>query len=300
MIILDIHAAQSPTLPDILSQGLDERFGILCQRVDASPMSAFTALTIAGILKKQTVSAIVCRRRKDLLGALDASKLIKSETSKPTVVFAPQTESELAEKLTKSTLKAVDAIVVPTPQDMNRYLTVKEKITVIEPTYNIDNKIDYNRGNHHPLTISWIGPIVEHQRLDNLIKTTPKDININVYGTGEARYIMPIVKAARYIPDLHITWFGDEYSLSDAISATDIAVKTTRIPDPIQTQLYALGIPVIDTADIAILNTLYAERQQNNEVLDQMSEQSLIHYKTHLEPRFHVEQWYNLLCALRN
>lgn len=300
MIIIDIHANESPTLPDILSHGLTECFGIVCQPVKASSISAFTSLTIAGMLKKQTVSAIVCQRRKDLLGALDANKLIKKDNTPPKVIYVPQTETELGEKLTKSTLAALNAIVVPTPNDIERYASVAQKVTVIEPTYNIEKPIQQQKTEKSKITVSWIGPITEYHRLEKLIEATPKGININVYGTGEARYIMPIVKAARYMPELNITWYGDEYTLSDAISATDIAVKTTRIPNPIQTQMHAMGIPVIDTSDSKETQRLLSDIQQNSDTLFKISEDSSRYYIDHLHPRFHVEQWYNLLTTLRN
>ena len=134
MLIIDIHANESPTLPECVSHELQHRYGVECLSVDASSVSSFTSMRIAAVLKEHDVEAILCHRRKDLVGAVDAGKLIGNRRQRPYIIYVPATEDDLTEKLTKSLLSSIDALVVPTEADKERVAVPYEKIFVIEPS----------------------------------------------------------------------------------------------------------------------------------------------------------------------
>lgn len=299
MNIIDIRANLSPTLIDEVCISLRNNFGIECHHVDASAMSAFTSLSVAAEIKKTNADAIICHRRKDLVGAIDALKLARRNDLNTKVIYAPQTEDALAEKLTKTTLNAVDIIVVPTPEDLSRKNFDGSKTTLIEPTAIVNPLTSpAHVSDTDTINITWLGPIVEHERLQNLINVTPSGFAIHVYGSGSARYIMPLIKGARHMDNLQITWHGDEYSDPDAIANSHLAVATTRIPSANDIRLRACSIPVLDATNTENLAQTLAKIAAEPQLLQSLSNDAKAEYDTRFSLCFHVEQWNNLLTAI--
>ena len=301
MLIIDIHANESPTLPECVSHELQHRYGVECLSVDASSVSSFTSMRIATVLKEHDVEAILCHRRKDLVGAVDAGKLIGNRRQRPYIIYVPQTEEALTEKLTKSTLAAVDAVVVSTESDKSRTNLPAGKIHVIEPS---ERAAQHNRPSPESerLTISWIGAIDDAERLDALVNTVhttaPDAYSVHVFGTGSARFVMPIVRGARSMDGVDLTWHGTEYPHEEAFAATDVAVATSRIPTREHIQLLAAGIPVLEStaADFADkLTAIAADRSR----LKQLDNEALNTYDSRFSPAVAADNWMGLLTTLR-
>lgn len=315
MIIIDIHAKETPTLAECVSQELQQRHGVECLRVDASAVSSFTSLRIAAVLKEHDADAIVCHRRKDLVGAADAGKLTGRGGRRPLIIYVPATEDDLTEKLTKSLLSSIDALVVPTEADKERVAVPYEKIFVIEPSAwaaeqnSKDSEDTEKELGKEPakapkkLRISWLGAINEAERLDALVNavhtTAPQAYAVHVYGTGSARFVMPVVRGARYMDGLDITWHGKEYTDTEAIASTDVAIATSHIPTREHLQLLAAGVAVLDSTapDFAEKLTAIAA---DPALLTQMSADALADYNARFTPAVAAEKWTALLNTLRS
>ena len=304
MQIIDIHANQSPTPLPQVSDKLKELYGIECHGVDASALSAFTALNIATKLKDVPAEAIICHRRKDLVAAIDSLRLRGIKKGSVKIIYAPADEKSLDEKLTSATLKATDIIVVPTKADTLNQNFSGANIIVIEPTAPLgeETPVSVPQTGHSHLNITWLGPINEYQRLQNLVNAVHAlgpDFHINVYGTGPARTTMPIVKGSRYMDGLNITWHGEEFDTDTAIADSDIAVATTRIPSQQDIRLRACSVPVLNSENQDALISELSGIQKDRSILATLKKQARTEYETRFALSFHVEQWMKLLSSIR-
>lgn len=309
MQIIDISAKGLPTL-DVATMGmLKDNYGIETHQIEASVLSALTSMRVASALKKTNAEIVVCRRRKDAVGAVDARRLAETGCT-PVIVYAPQTEEELSDKLPPATVAGLAAIVVPTASDAVRPHLKGEKTMVIEPggegdTKNSADCVTTNGlcSRSTPLRISWFGPIEEYTRLENAVAAvgqTGKGVfALHVYGTGPARSVMPIVKGARHMEHLDITWHGDEDVTDQELCSTDLAIATTRIPNATDIRLRSMGIAVLDAGDAGSLARTLKTVAADEGVLASLSETALTEYKTRFSLRFHVEQWRNLIFSIR-
>lgn len=320
MQIIDISANGLTTLDVATMAMLKDDYGIETHHIEASVLSALTSMRVASALKKTNAEVVVCRRRKDAVGAVDARRLADTGCT-PVIVYAPQTEEELSDKLPPATVAGLAAIVVPTASDGARPHLKGEKTVVIEPggERNTKNSNPGGEGNTKngnecvttndvrirstPLRISWFGPIEEYTRLENAVAAvgqTGKGVfALHVYGTGPARSVMPIVKGARHMEHLDIIWHGDEEVTDQELSSTDLAIATTRIPNATDIRLRSMGIPVLDAGDAGILARTLKTVAADGSVPATLSETALTEYNTRFSLRFHVEQWRNLIFSIR-
>ena len=305
MQIIDITANGLPSLDVATVAMLKEDYGIEIYQVEASVLSALTSMRVASALKKANAGIVVCRRRKDAVGAVDARRLAQTANG-VSIVYAPQTEEELSDKLPPATIAGLDAIVVPTASDAVRPHLQGEKTTVIEPGAAKGADVHNPRATAEetsPLRISWFGPIEEYTLLENAVtavgQTGKGAFALHVYGTGPARSVMPIVKGARHMEHLDITWHGDEEVTDHELCSTDLAIATTRIPNATDIRLRSIGVPVLDATDAHILGETLKTVGADRSLLSGLTEKALKEYNTRFSLRFHVEQWRNLIFSVR-
>ena len=308
MTIVDVQKGQR-RLDELTVSGL-QGFGIETRAEQSAAISPLTSMRVASAVKASKAEVVIVHRAKDAVAAVSARKLL--DASLPySIIYMPLTIEDNDARIPDETLDGISTIVVAAPtladtvcwRDKGDHAPAgisRIPLTVIEPTAPSKNITSLPFAT--PLKLGWIGPIEESDRLKKTVEACEqigKDhVELLVYGSGHARDVMPIVKGARHMPDLSVTWFGDDILADKAVTQVHALVRTSTIITPTEIQTLESGIPVLDSIDTESLASAISSLTDSV----QYSEASKIArqtYKSQYAPCFHVEQLYKLITSLR-
>ncbi len=235
--------------------GLLEQAGIVTRFVTPSSMSFLTSMRIATECKKTVPDAVVCHRLKDAVGAISARELVKSRNGNFRIVYLVNPKDPLPKRISPAIQSGIDCWVFPDINSRNRYSTllslgtdnsaILEPTTIAAPIESIDNDRKI---------IVRVGPIDDTTTLadtiDVMLDRLPSaEYELRVLGTGQARYVMPLVKRAR-ANGLNITWLGEEYDLEKELAAAGaILVADRNLLSAVELRAMANELPILSTKD---------------------------------------------------
>lgn len=155
----------------------------------------------------------------------------------------------------------IDLIVFPFNSAADRFRRVCEyvsdsKLSVIFPGVPSPSKVDSSISQSiSQLNMVFLGEIVPQSGLNNLISSLeylpPLPYHLTVVGTGQGRYVMPILRHSRSTGlDRNITWSGDDHGFAKLLAQSNIGIVPSSAPcDDYLSILIMLsyGLPVMTT-----------------------------------------------------
>lgn len=298
MQIIDITSKHGQTISPKIADALSQLHNVTILPVASSSVSAFSSMRITSALKKFPAEIIVTHTVKDATAAVSARKIATDGVAGFRIILFIDNHTAMPKGLARDILDNIDAWVFSDGQTLRRWSTLRgidtARLHLIPPTTDFDVPADPRpRVPHSPLRISWVGPINNTARLEQLLRTCTSlpagTYTLHVYGTGKARYVMPLLDRAQEMQNLSVEWHGDNYSLEKI---------------PAETDLHFPSEPFIENTDVFMMShalPLFSPENFNAAINDytSLSAKALSEYNAAYSPCFHVEQIFSLLLALR-
>lgn len=256
---------------DIRAPFLEAGLSVVRSRLGGM-LDIFSPLKVSKLIETGDRAVIVVFDFKSMLSATRIKNLGPTMRATVKLVFMMPGYgySRISPEKRRQIAQEVDAVVLPFSSAADRLnffsgALFKDKIKVVHPGVpsptlsSNEEKTVCEARSTGPETVKMIftGEILPERGLNNLIALleliTPLPCYLTVVGTGQGRYVMPILRHSRSIGvDKHILWAGDNPSISKFLTDADLGIAPSVAPcdDYISILLMlSYGLPVITTPD---------------------------------------------------
>lgn len=244
MTIVDVDKG-AVRVPDAEVRGLLAETGIRFAEVRASRFSFVTAMRIAKAVDSHGAEAVLTHTLSEAMAALSGRKIARHPYP---IICAP--ESAQARHIVPQMAREIDAWIFDRPPATTLQLRNQYIVPTYWPEAANQPRQEAVKGKTR---ISWIGPVTDRVALEQTIRTaaTLPHCELHIYGTGAARTVMPCVQLARTLPELSVTWHGDDYDEALVVAQTDIAVTTSPALTQAEARCRVAGVPVAPPYELA-------------------------------------------------
>lgn len=233
---------------------LMQRFATGMDRLASSALTALTSLRIATHLKRHgNVGCIICDSIKNATAAASVRDLEYDFA----IICAPPvySDADIAPRLNKGLEKAVDLWLFASEAARNAWCvktgTQLAKTAVAPGTGEIEFAPMPSGEDNDPTGVAIFGPLCDAQILQNslravLLTKVPGRWHVNVYGSGKAADVMPVVKWARRQQQLDITWHGEDADTAHMLD-NRVILPAALTPGPTAIAAMRAGLQLIQT-----------------------------------------------------